>query len=206
MVVSNALERFRKCCHKEYLHSLQEKHYNQCAENPSHHLRVGQLVMVKHNNIHRIEWPLGVTTAVYPDERGFIRTAEVDECGRRSIRSVTFLVPLELDCQREDDAIRQRLCDDNSGNDDDNDDNSSSPVESSSKAWGLGSTTDSTSHRTPGSSRESSPTTGTTARCDIPTEGDTGTSYTPSLPPSPTSSVELRPSASEGREAGQGSQ
>ena len=35
--------------------------------------------MVKHNNIHRIEWPLGVITAVYPDERGVIRTAEVEE-------------------------------------------------------------------------------------------------------------------------------
>ena len=70
VVLSNALERFRKRWHNEYLLSLREKHYNQCAENPSHHLRVGQLVMVKHDNIHHIEWPLGVITAVYPDERG----------------------------------------------------------------------------------------------------------------------------------------
>ena len=105
IVLSNALERFRKCWYNEYLISLREKHYNQCAENPSPHLRVGQLVMVKHDNIHRIEWPLGVITAVYPDERGVIRTAEVEECGRRSIHSVTFLVPLELDCHREDDVI-----------------------------------------------------------------------------------------------------
>ena len=98
VVLSNALERFRKRWHSEYLLSLREKHYNQCAENPSHHLRVGQLVMVKHDNIHRIEWPLGVITAIYPDERGVIQTVEVEECGQRSIRSVTFLVPLELDC------------------------------------------------------------------------------------------------------------
>ena len=45
VVLSNAIERFRKCWHNEYLLPLQEKHYNQCAENPSHHLRVGQLVM-----------------------------------------------------------------------------------------------------------------------------------------------------------------
>ena len=57
----------------------EKKHYNQCAENPSHHLRVGQLVMVKHDNIHCIEWPLGVITAVYPDERGFIRSAGVSQ-------------------------------------------------------------------------------------------------------------------------------
>ena len=69
VVLSNALEHFKKHWHNEYLLSLREKHYNQCAENPSHHLRVGKLVMVKHDNIHRIEWPLGVITAVYPDER-----------------------------------------------------------------------------------------------------------------------------------------
>ena len=62
--------------------------------------------MVKHDNLHRIEWPLGLITAVYPDERGVIKTAKVEECGRRSIRSVTFLVPLELDCHQEDDVIR----------------------------------------------------------------------------------------------------
>ena len=59
VVLSNALEQFRKRWHNEYLLVLREKHYNLCAENPSHHLRVGQLVMVKHDNIHHIEWPLG---------------------------------------------------------------------------------------------------------------------------------------------------
>ena len=217
VALSNALERFRKRWHNEYLLSLREKHYNQCAENPSHHLRVGQLVMVKHDNLHRIEWPLRVITAVYPDERGVIRTVEVEECGRRSIHSATFLVPLELDCHREDDVIQQCLRDDTSGNDDDND-NTYSPVDSTSEAGGLGSPTttadakersilhdvsllESTSYRTPGSSRESSPTIGTTARCNIPTEGETGTLYAPSRPPSPTTPVELQPSASEGREA-----
>ena len=81
----NALERFRKRWHNEYLLSLREKHYNRCAENPTHHLNVGKLVMVCHDNVHRIEWPLGVITAIYPDERGVIRTAEVEECGRRSL-------------------------------------------------------------------------------------------------------------------------
>ena len=80
VVLSNALECFRKHWHNEYLLSLREKHYNQWAENPSHHLRVGQLVMVKYDNIHRVEWPLGVIITVYPDERGVTWTAEV-ECG-----------------------------------------------------------------------------------------------------------------------------
>ena len=42
----------------------------------------------------------------------------MEECGRWSIRSVTFLVPLELDCQREDDLIHQCLHNDTSENDD----------------------------------------------------------------------------------------
>ena len=174
--------------------------------------------MVKHDNIHRIEWPLGVITAIYLDERGVIRTVEVEECGRRSIRSVTFLVPLELNCHQDDDKIQQRLRDDNDGN---ADDNSSRPVDSTFKAGDQGSSTttadaeersiphgashsESTSLRTPGSSRESSPATGTNTRCNITIEGDNGTSHTPSLPPSPTSSVEQQPSTSEGRDAGAG--
>ena len=168
IVLNNALEHFRKHWHNEYLISLREKHYNQCAKNPSHHLRVEQLVMVKHDNIHRIEWPLGLITAVYPDERGVIRTAEVGEFGRWSIRSVTFLVPLELDCHQEDDVIHQHLHNDTNRNDDDID-NAYSPVDSTSEAGGLGSPTttvdaeewsipqdssltESTSHCTPGSS------------------------------------------------------
>ena len=222
VVLSNALERFRKRWHNEYLLSLREKHYNQCAKNPSHHLRVGQLVMVKHDNIHRIEWHLGVITTVYPDERGVIRAAEVEECGRRSLRPVTFLVPLELDCHQEDGEIRQRLRDDYDRND--NDGNFSRSVDSISEAGrggGQGSPvttayaeersiphdashSESAFHRTPGSSRESSPATGTNTRCNITTEGDAGTPNTLSLPPSPTSSVDQQPYTSEGRGAGAG--
>ena len=217
IVLSNTLEHFRKRWHNEYLVSLREKNYNQCAENPSHHLKVGQLVMVKHDNLHHIEWPLGVITAVYPDERGVIRTAEVEECGRQSIHSVTFLVPLELNCHQEDDVIRQRLCDDQRGDKDDIE-NVYSPVDSTYEAGGLGSPTttadakersilhdasllESTSHRTPGSSQASCSTTGTTPRCNIPTEGDTGPPYTPSLLFPPTTAVELQHSTSEGSEA-----
>ena len=48
--------------------------------------------------MHRYEWPLGKVVRVFPDPLGVIRTAEVEEGGRSSICSVTFLVPLEFDC------------------------------------------------------------------------------------------------------------
>ena len=46
----------------------------------------------------------------------------MEECGRRSLRPVSFLVPLELDCHHEDGEIRQCLRDNNQGNDDNDDD------------------------------------------------------------------------------------
>ena len=218
VVLSNALEQFRKRWHNEYLLALRKKHYNLCAENPSHHLRVGQLVMVKHGNIHRIEWPFGVITAIYPDERGVVRTAEVEECGHRSLRSVTYLVPLELDCHHSDDNERQRLHEGEGGDDDED---NHSLVDSTSEAGGQGSPTktadaegrsiprgasylESTLHLTSGSSRESSSTICTTEQCDITTEGDTGIPHTLPLPPSPNSSVTHQTSMGEESEAGEG--
>ena len=134
-LLSNALERFRKRWHSEYLLSLREKHYNKCAEDPTHHLSVGKLVMVCHDNVHRIEWPLGVIAVVYPDARGVIRTAEVEECGKRSLRPMSYLAPLELDCRHDDDALR--LCprdpqgnEEDDADDDEEDDASVTDVDS----------------------------------------------------------------------------
>ena len=88
---------------------------------------MGKLVIVRHDNVHRIEWPLGVITAIYPDNRRVIRTAEVEECGKRSLRPVSYLVPLELDCRHDSDALR--LCphdpqgnEEDDANDDEEDD------------------------------------------------------------------------------------
>ena len=170
VVLSNALEQFRKRWHNEYLLALREKYYNLCAENPSHHLRVGQLVMVKHDNIHRIEWPLGVITAIYPDERGVVRTAEVGECGNRSLRSVTYLVPLELDCHHNDDNERQRLREGEGGDDDEENHNLVSPAGTTGHSFPPDeSTSESNLYRASGSSRASCPPIGTTEQCNITT-------------------------------------
>ena len=179
VVLSNALEQFRKRWHNEYLLALREKHYNLCAENPSHHLRVGQLVMVKHDNIHRIEWPLGVITAIYPDERGVVRTAEVEESGNRFLRSVTYLVPLELACHHNDDNEQQRLREGEGGDDDEENHNLVSPAGTTGHSFPPeASTSESTLHHTSGSSRASCPPIGTTEQYNVTTEGDTGTLYT----------------------------
>ena len=42
---------------------------------------------------------LGKIARVFPDEHGVIRTIEVEEGGQKSICSITFIVPLELDSE-----------------------------------------------------------------------------------------------------------
>ena len=101
---SNALDRFRKRWSEEYLTSLHEKHENRCAERPTHHIKPGSLVMIHHEYLHRYEWPLGKAIKVFPEPSGIVRTAEVEEGGRCSLRPVTFLVPLELDCYDEEEG------------------------------------------------------------------------------------------------------
>ena len=220
-LLSNALERFRKRWHNEYLLSLREKHYNRCAENPTHHLSVGKLVMVRHDNVHRIEWPLGVITTIYPDVRGVIRTAEVEECGKRSLRPVSYLVPLELDCRHDDDALR--LCpQDPQGNEEDDDENNEddtaiatnvdsflaedqggSNVSASDQGQEIlpdASHVESTYHRTSGSSRVSGLATGTTTGCNTNTNATPNT-VPPSLPPT---TVSTQPREGEERDEGRG--
>ena len=54
--------------------------------------------MVKQADLHRYEWPMGRITRLLPDAAGVVRTVEVEVGEIRSIRSVTFIIPLELEC------------------------------------------------------------------------------------------------------------
>ena len=101
-LISNALDKFRRRWSSEYLTSLREKHLNLCAQRPTHHLKPDSLVMIKHENLHRYEWPLGKVLRVFPDPQGIFWTVEVEEGGKVSFRSVIYLVPLELDCNDEE--------------------------------------------------------------------------------------------------------
>ena len=101
-LISNALDKFRRHWSSEYPTSLREKHLNLCEQRPMHHLKPGSLVMATHENLHRYEWPLGKVLRVFPDPQGIIRTVEVEEGGKVSLCSVTFLVPLKLDCNDEE--------------------------------------------------------------------------------------------------------
>ena len=97
-LISQALDRFCQRWSSEYLATLREKHVNNCAERPTHHLKPRSLVMLQQDNLHHIEWPLSVVRRVFPDKQGVVTTVEVEEGDQRSTRPVADLVPLELDC------------------------------------------------------------------------------------------------------------
>ena len=80
--------------------------------------------MIRHENLHRYEWPLGKVIGVFPDSSGIVKTAEVEEGCRYSLRPVTFLVPLELDCYDEEEGNLQET-----GREGDNDEAATSEAE-----------------------------------------------------------------------------
>ena len=180
--------------------------------------------MVRHDNVHRIEWPLGVITAIYSDEKGVIRTAEVEECGRRSLRPVSYLVPLELDCHHEDAELRQCLRENQRNEEEDDDDNDAaavtmdvdsiseaedqgSPIVSADAQGGtfpldVSSSGPTLHHRTSGSSGASGLATGTTTGCNTNTNAATPITTSPSLPPH--NLVFTQPTKGEESNAGRG--
>ena len=78
IALSSALERFRKRWLSEYLLSLREKHYNKCADNPQHHLRVGQLDIVKHENLHIVSNGSGCRRRIDRSSRSRSRSTRSD--------------------------------------------------------------------------------------------------------------------------------
>ena len=144
---------------------------------------------------------------------------QVEECGKRSLRPVSYLVPLELDCCHDDDALR--LCPrDPQGNeeddaDDDEEDNAIATNDDSILAENQGGSNVSAdakgqeflpdasyaeSLHTSGSSRASGPANGTTAGCNLHTNATPNT-ISPSLPPA---TVVTQAQEGEERDAGRG--
>ena len=61
-------------------------------------LKVGDVVIVVQPDTPRGHWPLGRIVEAYPGRDGHTRVAKV-ACGVKTVvRSVTKLIPLEIDC------------------------------------------------------------------------------------------------------------
>ena len=149
----------------------------------------------------------------------------MEECGRRSLQPVSYLVPLELDCHHDDDELRQCLRDkrrnEEEEDDDDNEDDAAvttdvgsfleaedqgGPIVSADAQGGVlppdvSFTEPTFHHRMSGSSRASGLFTGTTTGCNSRNSIATPSNISPSLP---LHAVLTQPLEGEERDAGWG--
>ena len=95
------LKQFSDRWRKEYLTSLLQRHDNGCVTHPLHHLRPGELVLVKNSSTPKCEWPLGLIEKVFTDASGIIRSVQLRSRGESYLRDVSYVVPLELQCEGE---------------------------------------------------------------------------------------------------------
>ena len=80
---------------REYLVTLQER---QKWNNPKRNVQVGDVVLVKDDNVPRFSWPLGRVINTEPDKKGFVRSTTVRTRGtelRRPVDRLVLLVPVE---------------------------------------------------------------------------------------------------------------
>ena len=84
----------------DYLSQLQ-KRQKWTKEQPN--LKVGRLVLLKDQDKHSCEWPMGIIVKVYPGNDGRVRVAEVKTAHGRACfkRAISKLVPLPVDVSPE---------------------------------------------------------------------------------------------------------
>ncbi|XP_055924416.1 uncharacterized protein LOC129956519 [Argiope bruennichi] len=69
-------------------------------------LEVGDVVLIGHDNIRRIDWPLGVILEVYPGKDGVPRVARIRTSHDERIRPFQRLYPLEVSAKTEIDVLK----------------------------------------------------------------------------------------------------
>jgi len=91
--VSQTAQHFWSRWRKEYLTSLQARaKWNKSSPN----LKVGDLVFLQDERVHRLYWPRGRVTAVHPGSDGVVRVADIRTANGSYRRPITKLVPLNL--------------------------------------------------------------------------------------------------------------
>jgi hypothetical protein len=85
------LQVFWKRWSTDYLHELQQKQRWQKA---TPNFQTGQVVLLKNNNTIPLQWPLAITTHIYPGADGKTRTVTVKTSKgvfKRPIKKICFL-------------------------------------------------------------------------------------------------------------------
>ena len=82
---------------REYLTALRERH-NLTHKTSRHHLKEGDVVIVKSDSKNRGTWPLAIVSNIYPGCDGVVRAVELKTVNGSIQQPVQFLYPLELAC------------------------------------------------------------------------------------------------------------
>ncbi|KAK6021054.1 hypothetical protein OSTOST_13284 [Ostertagia ostertagi] len=100
-VLQDALETFWQHWHKDYLQNLAERNQKRLPQKQGSKSspRVGDVVLIKQENISRSSWPLGLIVQINESVDGFTRSVKV----KTNDRSINQLIPLEV--STEDKAI-----------------------------------------------------------------------------------------------------
>lgn len=90
-LVDQMVQSYWKRWHVEYLHTLQVR---QKWNTPSLPVKIGLIVLVRHDNMPPLHWPLGIITEVFAGKDGIIRVVNVKIKNKIYNRPVVRLCPL----------------------------------------------------------------------------------------------------------------
>ena len=92
-IVEQQAQNFWKVWSNDYLHDLQQRSkWRTQKEN----VQLGQIVLLKSDQMPKCHWNLGVITKIYPDEDGIVRIVDVSRGGKTDTRHVVRLCVLPI--------------------------------------------------------------------------------------------------------------
>ncbi len=93
-LIRNLTRGFWRIWSKDYINQIQKRDKWKTAMS---NISVGQVVLIKMENVKPCDWPLGIVVEVYPAKDNLVRTVDVKFQGSVKKRVVLSLVPLPVD-------------------------------------------------------------------------------------------------------------
>lgn len=99
-LVQNLHQHFWKAWSRDYLTELQKRHKWQTK---SPNIRIGEIVLLKDDNLPSLKWKMGRVIDLHPGVDGLIRVVTV-QCGPKQIykRAITRICPLPVEIEQDD--------------------------------------------------------------------------------------------------------
>ncbi|KAK6016912.1 zinc knuckle [Ostertagia ostertagi] len=101
-ILRDMLDQFWNSWHRDYLHALAEKAQYKAVPRQGSKSRpkVGDVVLIKQENINRSAWPLAIITQLHSSSDGSVRSVTLKTGANKTLeRSINQLVPLEVNAE-----------------------------------------------------------------------------------------------------------